>query len=131
MKVKCINCKPIDESDPSYKDLIEGNIYFVWETELNWYRIIGYLGKPYLYGKKRFEIIDDEMNTDWEKKSSEDDQNIYFQVPQLRGYLFERYFDNERGAIKIFENYVLCKFKENFGELEAIKIHPKKYRRVL
>jgi len=123
MKVKCINCIPIDKADYTYPDLTLGNIYNILAVDIDSYRIIGNRGFPYLYDKRRFEVIDDKLDNEWEKTVTESGRILY-NPKEFKEHLLSKYFDQNIRAINIFNRYVKKKFEKTIGKLEVIKHHP-------
>jgi len=68
MDVRCLDSRPTDQDKPEYPDITEGNVYFVLGSEGDFYRIIGDSGKPYLYHKSRFELVELEKGLDWARE---------------------------------------------------------------
>lgn len=81
MKVKCKKIIPIDADESNYVGLIVGNVYEVLEKTPWVYRLIGYQGEPFLYGVKRFEVIDDTPCQDWEKVTFGPEPEYLFYLP--------------------------------------------------
>lgn len=122
MKVKCVNIIPIDMDDPTYPDLIDGNIYEVIDIYNDYYTIIGNMGYPFGYGSRRFVIVDDTMEPDWVEVMEDDVKNIA--PPDFYDGLFEDYHEYVAEAIEYFNRYMLKRFNRKVGDLEGIKFLP-------
>jgi len=92
MDVRCINSLPIDPEQRLWPDLIRGNVYSVLGIEGDYYRILGALGKPYLYHKSRFELVEMEKGQDWEKRIYDNIGEVRYPTIELMNDFFEEYF---------------------------------------
>ena len=94
MDVRCINSKSMDERGELFPDLTENNIYPVIGLEGDYYRIIGDLGKPFLYHKNRFKILNGEPEKDWVTKM---DNGCKISYPEkfLEDNFFRDYFNGD------------------------------------
>ena len=102
MDIKCTNNKPFDSEKKLYPDLTLGNIYFVMGIEGDYYRVIGDLGRPYLYHKSRFEVTDSLPDPEWIKTVDESIGDIYYPEELVDGKLFKDYFSCENAGGKIY-----------------------------
>ncbi len=115
MEIKCINNHPLDDEKILYPDLIEGNRYFVIGIEGDYYRMIGVLGKPYLYHKNRFEIIDPQPEPDWICKFEVGVGDMHYAPRLFKRNIFEDFFSNDLNARgQIF--FYLCEMKRRRTE---------------
>ena len=126
MKVRYINPNPADEFDPAeYWSLIIGNIYNVIEIHDDSYLIIDSVGTPVYFLKRRFEVIDPEMDEDWVEDSYEDGEQIFGPSFVNEPGFLEDYHDDMKYAIDKFDKYLVKKFERRCCKLEGLKIHAK------
>jgi len=91
--MKCINNHPIDPGKKLHPDITKGNIYSILGIEGENYRLIGDLGKPYLYNKSRFEPVEIDKGNDWIKIDDINVGEISYPVAQFtETNFFEEYF---------------------------------------
>ena len=109
MRVRCIKNKK-EESDKDIgkydwaPNLSLNKIYFVISIEYDDYRIQGDKKNagPCLYPKDFFEIVDDNINTNWKKEIDEDGSISYFGPMKFSSYFWEDFHnknDNEKLVI--------------------------------
>lgn len=124
MRVKCITIRTLEEEDPRYPALTEGNIYTVYSISPSAYRIISDDGEPLLFDTRRFEVVDERIDDDWERTG--EGENVYYapSSEHLEEYWAEDYFNYVPQAIAGFNRYILEKFRRDVGELEGIIVHP-------
>jgi hypothetical protein len=96
MFVRCIKNKKEEYDNKIGKynwapNLSLNKVYFVISIEYDDYRIQGDKKEtgPCLYPKDFFEVVDDNINTDWIKDIDADGSISYFGPPQFSGYFWE------------------------------------------
>jgi len=99
MDVKCISNRPYDPNGRLFPDITEGNVYAVIGIEGDYYRMLGDHGLPFLYHKNRFQIIDQEKEPDWVKKTDEIIGEIWYPARLMDDGIFEEYFSYNSKAM--------------------------------
>ena len=88
--------------DPSYPDLTPDQPYLVLGIEADDFRILNDLGRPYLYPRALFSVIDSREPEDWVSELGEDKER-YAYPPQFNSSgFFEDFFDGSPEAVTIF-----------------------------
>lgn len=83
-------------------DLTLSQVYFVIGIEADDYRILNDHGKPYLYPRTLFDIVDAREPDDWITEVGEDGER-YSYAPDLNEIgFFEDYFNGKQSAITKF-----------------------------
>jgi hypothetical protein len=90
------------EHDPQYPDLTPGQPYVALGIEANDLRILNDQGRPYLYPREIFTVVDAREPEDWVNELGEDNER-YAYPPPLNGCgFFEDYFDGKPEAVATF-----------------------------
>lgn len=86
-------------------DLTVGQQYEVIEVAADHYRVLDDTGRPYLFPKSVFRVIDATRPRDWVSEVFDGDE--YASAPAFRrpGF-FEDYFDRNPKAIREFNRYI-------------------------
>ncbi len=85
-----------------YPELTPGQPYPVLGIEADDLRILNDQGRPYLYARELFEVVDDREPEDWVNELGEDEERYAY--PQLlngAGF-FEDFFDGKPEAVTTF-----------------------------
>jgi hypothetical protein len=85
-----------------YPDLTPGQVYPVLGIEADDYRIINDFGHPYLYPRRLFTIVDDELPDDWVVETGEDGERYAYPAEMNVPGFFEALFDGQPTANAIF-----------------------------
>ena len=92
MKVKVID---YTQNYQKYYDLTVGNTYRVLGIEADDIRIMSDIGRPWLYPRSLFEVVDDTLPSDWVTEYGEEGE--FYASPSAlnsRGF-WEGYFEHE------------------------------------
>jgi hypothetical protein len=85
-----------------YSDLTAGQSYVVIGIEADDFRILNDHGRPFLYARDLFVVIDAREPSDWVVEVGDDGER-YAYPPQLNiGGFFEDYFDAKPDAVSTF-----------------------------
>src|SRR5436305_14934306 len=90
------------ERDLQYPDLTPGQPYLVLGIEADDFRILNDQGRPYLYPRELFTVVDAREPDDWAKEPGEDNQRYAYPPPLHSVGAFEDYCDGEREAHATF-----------------------------
>lgn len=90
------------QRDPRYPDLTPEQPYVVLGIEADDFRILNDQGRPYLYPRELFTIIDAREPEDWVNELGEDNERYaYPPLLNVSGF-FEDYFDGNSEAVATF-----------------------------
>ncbi len=85
-----------------YPELTPGQPYPVLGIEAGDLRILNDQGRPYLYPRELFRVVDDREPEDWVSERGEDEER-YAYPPSLNGTgFFEDFFDGKSEAVSTF-----------------------------
>jgi hypothetical protein len=90
------------ERDSQYPDLTPGQPYLVLGIEADDFRVLNDQGRPYLYPREIFTIIDACEPDDWVKELGEDNERYAYPPPLNSVGFFEDYFDGKPEAVATF-----------------------------
>ncbi|HUI42199.1 MAG TPA: hypothetical protein VL523_09530 [Terriglobia bacterium] len=85
-----------------YPDLAPRQPYVVIGIEADDYRIPNDAGRPYLYHRALFEVLDAREPSDWMSEYGEDGERYAYPAPLNGPGFFEDFFDDESRAIRTF-----------------------------
>lgn len=85
-----------------YPDLTPGQPYVVIGIEGDDYRILNDAGRPYLYPRKTFELLDAREPGDWVSEFGEDGERYAYPPPLNGAGFFEDFFDGKPESVKTF-----------------------------
>lgn len=88
--------------DPNYPDLSETQHYFVLGIEADDYRILNDVGKPYLYERERFDVVEPTEPGDWVTEFGEDGERYSYPAPLNKAGFFEDFFDQKPEQTSVF-----------------------------
>lgn len=90
------------QQDPRYQDLTPGQPYVVLGIEADDFRILNDQGRPYLYPRELFSIVDAREPEDWVRETGEDSERYAYPPPLNGSGFFEDYFDGKPEAVATF-----------------------------
>jgi hypothetical protein len=96
-----VQCKP----NTKYADLTPGNVYRVIGIEAGDLRIMNDEGRPYLYPRRLFQVIDPTEPDDWQTERGEDGERYAYPPPMNRPGFWEDYFNSHKDAIAAVRAY--------------------------
>jgi hypothetical protein len=85
----------LKSKDPRYPDLSEAQQYFVLGIEADDYRILNDAGKPYLYERELFDVVEPTEPRDWVTEFGEDGERYSYPAPLNEAGFFEDFFDEK------------------------------------
>ena len=85
-----------------YKDLTPGQPYVVIGIEGDDYRILNDAGRPYLYPRGLFKVLDAREPGDWVSELGEDGERYAYPAPLNDPGFFEDFFDDKPKAVRTF-----------------------------
>src|SRR5947199_2267411 len=85
-----------------YPDLTFGQLYVVIGVEADELRILNDSGRPFLYQRDLFSLLDAEEPVDWVTEFGEDGERYSYPPPLNKSGFFEDYFDVKRKAVATF-----------------------------
>jgi hypothetical protein len=85
-----------------YRDLAPRQPYVVIGIEGDDYRILNDAGRPYLYPRGLFEVLDAREPGDWVSEVGEDGERYAYPAPLNEPGFFEDFFDDKSKAVKTF-----------------------------
>lgn len=90
------------ERDSRYPDLTPDQPYLVLGIEADDLRILNDQGRPYLYPRELFTVIDAREPEDWVNELGEDQERYAYPPPLNSSGFFEDYFDGKPEAVATF-----------------------------
>ncbi len=90
------------ERDSQYPDLTPGQPYLVLGIEADDFRILNEQGRPYVYSREIFAVVDAREPDDWVKEIGEDNERYAYPPPLNSVGFFEDYFDGKPDAVATF-----------------------------
>jgi len=85
-----------------YPDLTVRQPYVVIGIEADDYRILNDAGRPYLYPRHLFKVLDTREPQDWVTEYGEDGERYAYPVPHNSPGFFEDFFDDKSRAVRTF-----------------------------
>jgi len=85
-----------------YPDLTPGQLYVVIGIEANDYRILNDAGRPYLYPRSLFRVLDAREPHDWVTEYGEDGERYAYPTALNGPGFFEDFFDDKSKAVRTF-----------------------------
>lgn len=92
----------LSQADSQYPDLTPDQPYVVLGIEADDFRILNDRGRPYLYPRDLFTLVDAREPEDWVSELGEDDERYAYPPPLNESGFFEDYFDGKSEAISTF-----------------------------
>jgi hypothetical protein len=90
------------ERDVHHPDLTPGQPYVVLGIESDDLRILNDQGRPYLYPREIFTVVDAREPDDWVNERGEDNERYAYPPPLNPLGFFEDYFDGKPEAVATF-----------------------------
>ncbi len=90
------------ERDARHPDLTPGQPYVVLGIESDDLRILNDQGRPYLYAREIFTVVDAREPEDWVNERGEDNERYAYPPPLNPLGFFEDYFDGKPEAVATF-----------------------------
>jgi hypothetical protein len=90
------------ETDAYYLDLTPDQPYMVLGIEADDLRILNDRGRPYLYPREIFNVVDAREPDDWVSELGEDRERYAYPPPLNDSGFFEDYFDGKPEAVATF-----------------------------
>ena len=94
-----VRCRHIDGRD---RDLTPGEDYVVIGIEADDFRILNDEGRPYLYARDLFDLVDPHEPEDWQTEVGVDGERYAYPPPLNEPGFFEDFFDSRKEAIATF-----------------------------
>jgi len=85
-----------------YRDLTFGQLYVVIGIEANELRILNDAGRPFLYPRNLFSVIDAQEPVDWVTEFGDDGERYSYPPPLNKSGFFEDFFDQKAKAVATF-----------------------------
>lgn len=85
-----------------YPDLTPGQQYLVIGIEADDFRILNDKGRPYLYPRNLFKLVDPHEPADWLTEFGEDGERYAYPPPLNHSGFFEDFFDGKPAAVATF-----------------------------
>jgi hypothetical protein len=89
-------------ADPSYPDLSPDQPYLVLGLEANDLRILNDQGRPYVYPREVFKVVDSREPEDWQSEVGDDNERYAYPPPLNAAGFFEDFFDGKLDAVATF-----------------------------
>lgn len=90
------------DADSTYPDLSPDQPYLVLGIEADDLRILNDHGRPYLYPRDIFAVIDAREPEDWIRERGDDEELYAYPAPFAGAGFFEDFFDGNLEAIATF-----------------------------
>ncbi|MCK5147778.1 hypothetical protein KAR48_13555 [bacterium] len=98
--------KPKYADKKEVNDLSASVLYLVIGLEADDYRLINDNRRPYLYDHKLFDLIDEKEPSNWCNEYGDDGERYAYPPELNKSGFFEDYFDGNKKALKIFNDYL-------------------------
>ena len=85
-----------------YKDLTFGQSYVVIGIEADDLRILNDSGRPFLYPRNLFSVLDPQEPVDWVTEFGDDGERYSYPLPLNKSGFFEDFFDQKAKAVATF-----------------------------
>jgi hypothetical protein len=86
----------------SYPDLTLGQPYVVIGIEADDLRILNDAGRPFLYQRNLFSLVDEQEPVDWVTAFGDDGERYSYPPPLNKVGFFEDFFDQKTRAVSTF-----------------------------
>jgi len=90
------------ERSPDYPDLTPDQPYVVLGIEADDLRILNDQGRPYLYPREIFSLVDPREPEDWVRETGPDNERYAYPPLLNQSGFFEDYFDGNPEAVATF-----------------------------
>ena len=88
--------------DTKYPELTPGQPYPVLGIEADDLRVLNDRGRPYLYPRELFIVVDDREPEDWVTELGQDEERYAYPPPLNGAGFFEDFFDGKPEAVSTF-----------------------------
>ncbi|MGZ8845081.1 MAG: hypothetical protein ACXW3C_01320 [Pyrinomonadaceae bacterium] len=92
----------LKKKNSRYRDLTFGQSYVVIGIEADDLRILNDAGRPFLYRRDLFSLIDTQEPVDWVTEFGDDGERYAYPPPLNRSGFFEDFFDQKAKAVTTF-----------------------------
>lgn len=97
-----VQLRPGTRRGPANADLTAGQRYVVIGIEAGDYRLLDDRGKPYLYPRRLFRVVESSVPRDWIVTHGDDGEEYAYPRPLGVPGFFEDYFDGRPKAVATF-----------------------------
>ena len=92
----------LKKKSASYPDLTFGQPYVVIGIEADDLRILNDAGRPFLYPRNLFSVLDEQEPVDWITEFGDDGERYSYPPPLNKSGFFEDFFDQKTKAVGTF-----------------------------
>src|SRR5258705_510883 len=92
-----------------YRDLTFRQPYVVIGIEADEFRILNDAGRPFLYPRNLFSVLDKREPGDWVTEIGDDGERYSYPPPLKKPGFFEDFFDQKTKAVTTFWRIVNCR----------------------
>src|SRR6266581_4571881 len=92
----------LKKKNPRYPDLTFAQPYVVIGIEADDLRILNDAGRPFLYPRKLFSLVDAQEPVDWVTDFGDDGERYSYPPPLNKPGFFEDFFDQKAKAVATF-----------------------------
>ncbi len=92
----------LKKKNSRYRDLTFGQSYVVIGIEADDLRILNNAGRPFLYPRNLFSVIDAQEPVDWVTEFGDDGERYSYPPPLNKSGFFEDFFDQKTKAVATF-----------------------------
>ena len=92
----------LNKKNNRYKDLTFGQSYVVIGIEADDLRILNHAGRPFLYPRNLFSVLDAQEPVDWITEFGDDGERYSYPPPLNKSGFFEDFFDQKTKAVSTF-----------------------------
>ncbi len=92
----------LKKKNSRYRDLTFGQQYVVIGIEADELRILNDAGRPFLYPKDLFSLVDSQVPVDWVTEFGDDGERYSYPPPLNKSGFFEDFFDQKTKAVATF-----------------------------
>jgi hypothetical protein len=92
----------LKKQSPEYPDLSTGRPYAVIGIEADDLRVLNDAGRPYLYPRELFNVLDDRMPQQWITETGDEGELYAYPEPLNNVGFFEDFFDRKPEAVSQF-----------------------------
>ena len=96
----------LKKQSEKYPDLSTNQPYYVIGIEADDYRILNDFGKPYIYPRDLFILLDSQEPKDWVTEYGEQGERYSYPPAMNHAGFFEDYFDGKQSTVSIFWHIV-------------------------
>ena len=92
----------LKKKNARYRDLTFGQPYVVIGIEADELRILNDAGRPFLYRRNLFSLVDSREPVDWVTEFGDDGERYSYPPPLNKSGFFEDFFDQKAKAVRTF-----------------------------